>query len=243
MLDRAPAPVKVRDIRVLADDPAKIGASGEDAAPSRVLEGLTSIMEQASSELLIVSPYFVPGRQGAQNLVAGAERGIRIEVLTNSLAATDVVAVHVGYARYRRELLRGGVELYEMKRKADGEASRRHISVTGSSRATLHTKAMIVDARWAYVGSMNLDPRSANLNTEMGVLVDSPELAAQLREQFQENTAPELSYRVELDEDRGLVWRDRMDGRDRAVEDEPDASAGRRLGATLLRALPIESQL
>jgi putative cardiolipin synthase len=243
MLDRAPAPVKVRDIRVLADDPAKIGASGEDAAPSRVLEGLTSIMEQATHELLIVSPYFVPGRQGAENLVAGVERGIRIEVLTNSLAATDVVAVHVGYARYRRELLRGGVELYEMKRKVDGEASRQHISVTGSSRATLHTKAMIVDARWAYVGSMNLDPRSANLNTEMGVLVDSPELAAQLREQFQQNAAPELSYRVVLDEERGLVWHDRVDGRDRAVEDEPDASAGRRLGATLLRALPIESQL
>jgi len=77
----------------------------------------------------------------------------------------------------------------------------------------------------------------------MGVLVDSPELAAQLREQFQQNTAPELSYRVELDPERGLVWHDRVDGLDRAVEDEPDASVGRRLGATLLRALPIESQL
>jgi putative cardiolipin synthase len=90
---------------------------------------------------------------------------------------------------------------------------------------------------------MNLDPRSANLNTEMGVLVDSPELAAQLREQFQHNTSPDLSYRVQLDEERGLVWHDRLDGHERALEDEPDASVGRRLGATLLRALPIESQL
>ncbi len=243
LLDQAPAPVRVRAIRVLADDPAKIGASGADAPPSRVLEGLTEMMQQATQELLIVSPYFVPGRQGTKNLVAGAERGIRIEVLTNSLAATDVVAVHVGYARYRRELLKGGVELYEMKRRANDDLGRSRISVTGSSRATLHTKAMIADSRWTYVGSMNLDPRSANLNTEMGVLVDSPELAAQLREQFQHNTSPDLSYRVQLDEERGLVWHDRLDGHERALEDEPDASVGRRLGATLLRALPIESQL
>jgi putative cardiolipin synthase len=90
---------------------------------------------------------------------------------------------------------------------------------------------------------MNLDPRSANLNTEMGVLVDSEELARQLREQFERNTSPERSYRVVLDPERGLVWHDRVAGRDRFVEDEPDTSAGRRFGATLLRALPMESQL
>jgi putative cardiolipin synthase len=243
LLAQAPRPVTVRDIRVLVDDPAKIGMTEAGAHPSRVLEGLTVVMGDASRELLVVSPYFVPGRQGAENLVAAVGRGIRVEVLTNSLAATDVVAVHVGYARYRRELLKGGVELYEMKRRTHDELGNKRISVMGSSRATLHTKAMIVDARWAYVGSMNLDPRSANLNTEMGVLVDSPELAKQLREQFEHNTSPELSYRVELDEEHGLVWHDRSNGVQRSLEDEPDASVGRRLGATLLRALPMESQL
>jgi putative cardiolipin synthase len=243
LLKRAPPLVRARDIRVLADDPGKIGAEEAGLHPSVVLGALMQVVGQASSEVLVVSPYFVPRKQGAANLIESAQRGIRVAVLTNSLAATDIVAVHVGYARYRRELLRGGVELYEMKRRAGDAAADDHISLTGSSRASLHTKAMIVDRRWAFVGSMNLDPRSANLNTEMGVLVDSEELAEQLREQFERNTSPELSYRVELDPERGLVWHDRVNGRDRAVEDEPDASVGRRLGATLLRALPMESQL
>jgi putative cardiolipin synthase len=243
LLKRAPPLVRVSNIQVLADDPGKIGAEEAGLHPSLVLSSLMQVVGQASSEVLVVSPYFVPGRQGAANLIESAQRGIRVAVLTNSLAATDIVAVHVGYARYRRELLRGGVELYEMKRRAGDAAADDHISLTGSSRATLHTKAMIVDRRWAFIGSMNLDPRSANLNTEMGVLVDSEELAAQLREQFERNTSPELSYRVELDPKRGLVWHDRVAGRDRAVEDEPDASVGRRVGATLLRALPMESQL
>ena len=243
LLRQAPPLVRARDIRVLADDPGKIGAEEAGLHPSLVLSSLMQVVGQASSEVLVVSPYFVPGKQGATNLIESAQRGLRVAVLTNSLAATDIVAVHVGYARYRRELLRGGVELYEMKRRAGDAAADDHISLTGSSRTSLHTKAMIVDRRWAFVGSMNLDPRSANLNTEMGVLVDSEALAEQLREQFERNTSPELSYRVELDPERGLVWHDRVNGRDRAVEDEPDASVGRRVGATLLRAVPMESQL
>jgi cardiolipin synthase C len=208
-----------------------------------VLDGLEKVMGEAASELLIVSSYFVPGESGTRSLTTAASRGIQVKVLTNSLAATDIVAVHVGYARYRRELLKGGVELYEMKRRSDDEAGQKRLSLMGSSRATLHTKAMMVDGRWAFVGSMNLDPRSANLNTEMGVLVDSPELAGQLREQFERNTSPDLSYHVVLDEEHGLVWHDREDGRERTLEDEPDASVGRRFSATLMRLLPIESQL
>jgi putative cardiolipin synthase len=153
------------------------------------------------------------------------------------------VAVHVGYARYRKDLLKGGVAIYEMKRKADDEATRKHLSLTGSSKATLHTKAMMVDERWSFVGSMNLDPRSANLNTEMGVLVDSAEFAGQLRGEFDRNISPELSYRVGLDEEGGLVWQDRVDGQERTVAREPDAGTWRRISATLMRALPIESQL
>jgi len=102
---------------------------------------------------------------------------------------------------------------------------------------------MIIDRRWVFVGSMNLDPRSAFLNTEMGVLVESPELAEQLRGQFQRATGPELSYRVVLEENEGLVWYDRVGGRDRRLEREPDASVGRRISVTLLRLLPMESQL
>jgi putative cardiolipin synthase len=200
-------------------------------------------MSSATAELLIVSPYFVPRAEGAKRLIERAQGGVRVAVATNSLAATDVAAVHTGYARQRRELLKGGVELYEMKRKAGSAEGRNQISVTGSSGASLHTKAMIIDERWVFIGSMNLDPRSAFLNTEMGVLVDSPELAAQVREQFERTTSPELSYRVVVEKGEGLVWYDRVNGKDRRLEREPDASAGRRISVTLMRLLPIDSQL
>jgi putative cardiolipin synthase len=242
LLQQGPT-LRVENVRLLVDDPSKVGTKEQGVRASNVLAGLAGAMKGAEEELFIVSPYFVPGKRGAESLVAQAERGVRVAVLTNSLAATDVAAVHTGYARYRRDLLRGGVDLYEMKRKAGSEAGRSKISITGSSGASLHTKAMIIDGRWVFVGSMNIDPRSANLNTEMGVLLESPELAAQLRHEFDHIIGPEMSYRVVLEEGEGLVWYDRVKGEDRRLEREPDASTGRRVTVTLLRLVPIESQL
>jgi len=238
-----PEHLEVDDIHLLVDDPEKVGSDEPGPQASHVLAALSGAMSAAEREVLVFSSYFVPRSDGRRNLVAQAQRGVRVAVLTNSLAATDVAAVHTGYARQRRALLRGGVELYEMKRKAGSEAGRQQISITGSFRASLHTKAMIIDRRWVFVGSMNLDPRSAFLNTEMGVLLASEELAEQVRTQFQLAIGPELSYRVVLEEGEGLVWYDRVDGGDRRLEREPDASAGRRLGVTLLRLLPIDSLL
>lgn len=243
LLAAAPPLIEVHDIRVLADDPSKIGSDEVGLAASKVLQGLAEVIQQSGRQVLIVSPYFVPGKQGAEDLERGARRGIDVEVLTNSLAATDVAAVHVGYARYRKELLKSGVQIYEMKRITADSQEAKHLSLLGSTSATLHTKALVVDDRWSFVGSMNLDPRSANLNTEMGVLVDSPELARQLSEQFRENTASELSYHVVFDPERGLVWHDQVNGQDRELEHEPDTSIGRRMTVTLLRLLPMESQL
>lgn len=243
LLAKQPPPLEVDGVRVLSDDPAKVRGKTSGLEASNVLAALAERMRAAEDELLIVSAYFVPRSDGAQSLVESAARGVRIAVLTNSLAATDVAAVHTGYARQRRELLRGGIELFEMKRKAGSPEERERISVTGSSGASLHTKAMIVDRRWVFVGSMNIDPRSAFLNTEMGVLVDSPALAEQVRGQFERATGPELSYRVVLEENEGLVWYDRVRGEDRRLEREPDASALRRLAVTLLRLVPIDSQL
>ena len=242
LLQQAP-PLRVENVRLLVDDPSKVGTKEQGVRASNVLAGLAGAMKGAEEELFIVSAYFVPGKRGADGLVAQAERGVQVAVLTNSLAATDVAAVHTGYARHRRDLLRGGVNLYEMKRKAASETGRSKISVTGSSGASLHTKAMIIDGRWVFVGSMNIDPRSANLNTEMGVLLDSPELAAQLRREIDHISGPEMSYRVVLEEHEGLVWYDRVNGEDRRLEREPDASTGRRVTVTLLRLVPIESQL
>jgi putative cardiolipin synthase len=238
----APEALHLRNVRLLVDDPSKVGAR-RGIEGSKVLAGLEQAMDSARREALIVSPYFVPGQEGAARLVREVEKGLRVAVLTNSLAATDVAAVHVGYARVRRQLARGGVELYEMKRKAASPDGRSQLSVTGSSGASLHSKAVLIDDRWVYVGSMNLDPRSAILNTEMGVLIESPELAAQLRDQWDLITSPELSYRVVLEPDGELVWYDRVDGRERRSQHEPDASSMRRIGVTLLRLVPIDSQL
>jgi putative cardiolipin synthase len=243
LLATAAPPLRVTDIELLVDDPAKIGSKETGEAASEVLAGLNRVIADAQKEVLIVSAYFVPGSGGTETLTALVKRGVRVAVLTNSLAATDVAAVHTGYARYRRALLKGGVELYEMKRKVGEERARRNLSVTGSSGSSLHTKASIVDNRWVYIGSMNLDPRSANLNTEMGVLIESAELARQVRALFERNVAPELSYKVVLEEHEGLVWYDRNKGKLRRLEREPDASVWRRLAVTLLRAVPIESQL
>jgi putative cardiolipin synthase len=244
VLAAAPPPVSVGAIRLLVDDPGKIGKDNQSVASSNVLTGLGEVIADASQEVLLFSPYFVPGRAGADRLVGIDQAGRRVAVLTNSLAATDVAAVHSGYARYRKDLLRGGVELYEMKRKAASERGRRQISVTGSTTASLHTKAAVIDDRWVFVGSMNLDPRSAFLNTEMGVLFESPQLADQLRAQFQDTISPLLSYRVEYEKGEGLVWFDRTAaGEDRRHDDEPDASVARRISVTLLRLLPIEAQL
>ena len=240
--DGLPPALEVEHVTLLVDDPGKVGA-GDGVDGSRVLTGLNRAIGSAQREVLIVSPYFVPGREGAAKLVRDVERGLRVAVLTNSLAATDVAAVHTGYARVRRQLARGGVELFEMKRRAGSEDGRSQLSVTGSSGASLHSKAVLIDDRWVYVGSMNLDPRSAILNTEMGVLIESAELARQLRRQWDLITSPELSYRVEVEPDGELVWHDRAGGRARRSQHEPDASALRRLGVTLLRAVPIDSQL
>ena len=242
MLAAQPPPLKVRDVELLVDDPAKVGVESENGEMSRVLAGLEAVMQKAKEEVLIVSGYFVPGEEGTRRLVELEQRGVRVAVHTNSLAATDVAAVHTGYMRYRRDLLRGGVELFETKRSADSAAGRRHISVTGSSGASLHTKAVIIDSRWVYIGSMNVDPRSANLNTEMGVMVESTALAGQVHAQFERSISPELSYRVVL-EDGKLVWYDRVGDKDRRTEKEPDASLWRRMGVNLLRIVPIEAQL
>jgi len=243
LLANSPAPLRVSEVRLLVDDPAKIGSEANGAGASNVFSGLEGAMTAASHELLVFSPYFVPRSEGRSNLVRQVKRGVRVAVLTNSLAATDIAAVHTGYARQRRKLLAGGVELYEMKRRAGSEEGQTRISLTGASRASLHTKAMIIDERWVFIGSMNLDPRSAFINTEMGVLIESEALAGQLRTQFERATGPALSYRVVLEPDEGLVWYDRVNGKDRRLEREPDASVGRRLGVTLLRLVPLDSQL
>ena len=220
---------------IIADPPIKWKS---DDRSIWMIDKLLPELAQAGRELLLISPYFVPGSNGSDGLVALQGRGVDTRVLTNSLAATDVAVVHAGYARYRPALLRGGVRLYEMMSRGDT-----HMSLAGSRGASLHTKAFLVDGQRGFVGSFNLDPRSANLNTEMGVLFDSTTMGALLEEEFRGLIAPQTSYEVSLDARGTLRWSAEVSGEPRVLDREPDARLPRRIGVWLLGWLPIESQL
>lgn len=226
--------------RMMYDDPAKVNASA-DKSRTHMAPELRAEAEQTSKELYLVSPYFVPGRGGVALLSSIRRRGARVVVVTNSLASTDGIAVHAGYMDYRKPLLRAGIELYEIKPSVVPSPARRHRSSYGSSGASMHSKTFSFDRRTLFVGSYNLDPRSENLNTEIGVMIDCPELGTYLPETA-DDLLPDEAYRLELDGDR-LVWVTREDGREVRYTREPNTSFGQRLGVRLLNWLPIESLL
>jgi putative cardiolipin synthase len=227
--------------RLVADDPAKIaGPVGAPAA--RMLPTLIEALGAPSRTLDLVSPYFVPGAGGVSSLASLAARGVRVRVLTNSLAATDVAAVHSGYAKRRAALLRAGVALLEMRPDPGARGGARVAGrggPMGSSSASLHAKTFALDDARIFVGSFNLDPRSADLNTEMGLVVDSPPLASRLRRAL-DATCPDVAWRVELDAAGRLAWRD---GSAVPLRTEPGAGVLRRGLARAMAWLPIERLL
>lgn len=234
VLDHA-TEVATADVRVVSDPPGK-GGRGRGSAPV-MLTAVRGALSRAQRSILLISPYFVPGPRGARQLQRLSRDGVGISVLTNSLAATDVLAVHGGYAHYRRRLLRAGVSLHELK-----PGGRQGQSLFGSGRASLHTKAFVIDDELVFVGSFNLDPRSAYLNTEMGIFVRHPGLAADLRQEFERMTDPAHSWSVKAAGLR-LAWTDEIDGRPRTLRHEPDSSPARRIIARILGWLPLEPEL
>lgn len=217
----------------VADDPLKAARRAETA--SQVLEALGPMIRAARRRVNVISPYFVPGRRGADTLVELAEAGVEVNLLTNSLAANDVAAVYGGYSRWRKPLLEGGVNLWELKPSRGVMAQS---SLFGSSGASLHTKALAVDGERAFVGSYNLDPRSTSLNTEQGVFVEDAHIAAQLDDLFRLEVAPARAWRVTLEAEK-LRW---SDG-DAVHVSAPDATFARKLQAWLARLLRIDAQL
>jgi cardiolipin synthase C len=232
---------------LLADDPDKIDASG-DLSALRIGPKLKLVTDEAKSEVLLISPYFVPGEHGTSYLTELAQRGVAVKVLTNSLASTDEPAAHAGYSRYRNALLSDGVQLYEL-RPAAGEKQSATARGT-SSGVSLHAKAFVVDRRYVFVGSMNMDPRSKLLNTEMGVMVDCPGLAQAVVQFFDTAASPANAFHVELQPTANhlsgrthVVWLSEKDGATVTYDHEPDATRARRLEVALLRLLPIEGLL
>lgn len=223
-------------VRVVADPPEKAFNRGNE---NWLMASLMPVIASADKSVRITSPYFVPGREGVTLLTGLVANGVAVSVLTNSLAATDVAAVHGGYAPYRKALLQGGVKLFELQ-----PFLRRHnISLFGSSEASLHTKAFTVDDHTGFVGSFNFDPRSVSLNTEMGVLFVEQQLVEAMNGLFEYETNLQMSYRVFLGERGQLQWAEELEDEIAIHAREPEARMPRRLVASLISWLPIESQL
>ncbi|MFJ7315751.1 phospholipase D family protein [Pseudomonas sp. NPDC098747] len=195
--------------QALWDAPSKVLAKGEPDPQLLLTTQLAPELTDVSKELILISAYFVPGQPGLVYLTGRADAGVSVSMLTNSLEATDVPAVHGGYAPYRKALLEHGVKLFELRRQpGDGGGSGPHVFYSKSFRgsdSSLHSKAIIFDRRKSFIGSFNFDPRSVLWNTEVGVLVDSPELAEHVRELALQGMAPALSYEAKL-QDGNIVW-------------------------------------
>ena len=231
-------PFEWTGVRLVRDEPRKTLDPADDPALLMLASLLPAIGEPQRSFDLI-SPYFVPGERGTEVLGALARRGVRVRILTNSLAATDVGPVHAGYAKRREALLGAGVRLHEFKPSAAPLPTDAKKGFAGSRAVSLHAKTFAVDATRIFVGSFNFDPRSARLNTEMGVVIDSPTLARRLVDRLDADLS-RLAWEVRLRDDGSLEWIDRASGAEVRLAEEPETSAARRAWIRTLSTLPID---
>lgn len=234
------------DGQVFADPPDKLLKDTGDEA-YQMWADLKPHMAKAENELIIISPYFVPGKKGVEFLAGLVAKGVNVSVLTNSLASTDVSVVHAGYARYRKLLLRAGIKLYELNKKT-ARASRQAYRKgrIGISETSLHAKTFVVDRKTVFIGSLNLDQRSVVQNTEIGVVIDSKEIADLISGGFADNIE-EGAFRVALDIDsegnEHTTWTGLIDGQQKTLTTEPYTSFWQRFVASFLRLMPIETQI
>ncbi|PNG42313.1 phospholipase [Pseudomonas asplenii] len=231
--------------QALWDAPSKVLAKGEPDPQLLLTTQLAPELRGVSKELIMISAYFVPGQPGLVYLTGRADAGVSVSLLTNALEATDVPAVHGGYAPYRKALLEHGVKLYELRRQpGDNYGSGPHVFYSKSFRgsdSSLHSKAMIFDRQKSFIGSFNFDPRSVLWNTEVGVLVDSPELAGHVRELALQGMAPALSYEAKL-QDGQIVWVTEDNGQMHTLTKEP-GSWWRRFNAWFSTTVGLERML
>lgn len=228
---------------LIYDQPSKVDAD-EVNIDTHIAPKLKNAMDKAQKELIIVSPYFVPGTNFTEYLVGLVNKGVRVRIMTNSLAANDVSLVHAGYKRYREALVSGGVELYEFKaiKNAGSEKNKSKKKWTGSSRASLHGKYFGFDQQYIFIGSFNLDARSVALNTELGVYFESPDYGVLLAKTFDKN-AMTKGYRVLLTDEGELEWLTLEDGKEVRFDHEPETSWWKRFSTDFLSIFVPESQL
>ncbi len=228
---------------LVADQPEKI-ESGDDVPGLRIGPALYKLIDGAKTEVSILSPYFVPSDENEKHFVLLVKRGVAVRIATNSLASTNHPSVHSGYSSHRRVLVEGGVELYEIKPVAGvKQSSAQH---ERSPDVALHAKSFVVDNRYVFIGSMNMDQRSKLLNTEMGMVVDSPALAKAVSDYFNLVTLPANAYRLGLEKPDGsgqLVWHTTEAGKAVVLTEEPEVGLLKQTGVLLMKLLPIDSLL
>ncbi len=227
------------EVTLFVDDPAK--GLGEVKSEDLLVEQLIEFAKSSRTSLDLVSAYFIPGERGSSVLEELAKSGVRVRILTNSLDATDVMPVHAAYMSYRYDLLNSGVELLELRALRREHRDRSLPEILAGSASGLHAKTFGADGERIFIGSFNLDPRSAHLNTEMGIMIESPTIAASLTEQL---NIPEISYRVELNNRNELIWvQEEQDGTVTVHTTDPETNGLQRGLTTVVRWLPVEWML
>ncbi len=225
---------------MVVDSPDK-NIKSKAATVDSIVTPLLESLQAAEKEIIIISPYFVPMKTGIQVLSDLQKRGVNVKIITNSLAANNQASVHGGYAPSRKPLLEAGVTILEVR--ADSNVPGSEFMAASGAKATLHTKAFVVDRQEAFIGSFNFDPRSANINTELGVIIRSPQIAEDLAA-FVDTNASVKAYEVFLNEKGKVRWRGTdSDGQEVIHDKEPQTTWGQRFAAGFYRILPIRGQL
>ena len=221
--------------KVLVENPSRVHTNADNVIASALRQRVSEV----EREVLIESPYFVLGDANIERVRQLTARGVKVRVLTNSAASHDVVPALAGYVYTRKKLLKAGIELYELRPDTNMQ---RDWSVL-ASKAALHAKSLVFDRKSVFIGSFNLDPRSTALNTEIGVMIDSPEIAGQVGELMDEGVAPGAAFHVTLDANDNLVWS--TENNDGKVEyyTDPETNLFYRFMVGLIGMLPIEDQL
>jgi cardiolipin synthase C len=225
-----------------ADPPAKVTANSEEEARKLSVNlSVINMIRAAKSEVVVVSPYFIPGRKGVEAMTALRARGIKLTLLTNSLASNDVPLAHIGYARYRADMLRIGVDIYELSPTRVRKNKR--LFIPGTSLGRLHFKTVVIDETTVFIGSMNLDPRSASTNTELGIVAEAPQLAREVIRAIQISKL-QSAYRLRFGPDgKSLQWLTADDQGEVVLNEEPDVTPFARFQNMLLSPFVPEQEL
>ncbi|WP_299331222.1 phospholipase D family protein [uncultured Psychrobacter sp.] len=231
-------PFRWTDMQFLSDDVGKLTTSVP--ADTNLVQQLRTLLGRPDKELTIISSYFVPTKDGVDTLVELADSGINIKILTNSFDATDVTAVHSGYSQWRPKLLKSGIKIYELKSTASEEDRENKLwKARSQSSTSLHAKTFAIDDHQVFIGSYNVDPRSANINTEMGVIINDDELARQLHEALSDDLLSQ-AYEVKLTDDNHLQWHTMENGEKKVYESEPRVDLSDHIWLTIMSWLPID---